>query len=141
MRVFSSPIPLFRQYAWPGSCKRAFRRAFFSMRCGIRVHNHRTISRSCLLEGLNPSIFPFSTHQPLPTLSMPPVGSQTKHIFPSCSPQVSTAASLSARRPLAVDVSQGTLQSHNSAPNRADSVRTFVYTGLLSVSDPIQGFK
>ena len=73
---------------------------------------------------------------------MPSSGPQTRHVFPSCAPQVSTAASLSARRGLAVDVSQGTLQSHpNSAPNRADSVRIFIYTGSPSASDPTQGLK
>ena len=58
------------------------------------------------------------------------VSPHTKHVFPSCSPQVSTVATLSARKRLAVDVSQGTLQTHPSAHSRADSVCIFVCTGL-----------
>jgi hypothetical protein len=67
---FSSPIlreTFFRQYAWSGSCERAFRRVF-NMRCGLRVHSHRTISRSCLVEGLilRSSLSPLTNPRPEP---------------------------------------------------------------------------
>jgi hypothetical protein len=62
---------------------------------------------------------------------MPSVSPHAKHIFPSPpSPQVSAAASLSARRRLVVDVTQGALQRNSSAHNRADSVRVIPYTTL-----------
>ena len=79
--------------------------------------------------------FPHSP-TPVPSLRMPSASSHAKHIFPSPpSPQVSTVASLSARRRLVVDVnvSQGTLQRDPSAPNRADSVRNILYTGSINV--------
>jgi len=54
---------------------------------------------------------------------MPPVvDSHTKHIFPPAySLLASTVPSLSMRRQPVIDVSQGTLQSHSTAPSRADS--------------------
>ena len=62
---------------------------------------------------------------------MPSVRSHARHIFPSPpSPQVSTATPLSARRRPVVDISQGASQRNLSAPNRADSVRTILYTAL-----------
>jgi hypothetical protein len=68
---------------------------------------------------------------PIPSLRMPSVSSHAKHIFPSPpSPQMSTAASLSARRRLVVDVSQVASQRNTSVPNRADSVRAILYTAL-----------
>jgi hypothetical protein len=130
---FSSPIlreTFSRPCAWSGSCEKALRRAFF-MRCGAVYAcsvTGRYQGRVC--KRAQPFDLPFyHSPTPLPTLRMPSVSSHTKHIFPACSPQVSTA-SLSARRQLAVDVSQGTLQRHPSAPSRADSVRTFIYTAL-----------
>ncbi len=127
--LFPSPIlreTFFRQYARSGSCERAFRRAF-NMRCGLRVHSHRTISRSCLVEGsiLRSSLLFPHLPTPVPSLRMSSVSSHAKHIFPSPpSPQVSTVASLSARRRLVVDVSR-VLERNPSPPNRADSVCTF----------------
>ena len=74
--------------------------------------------------------FPHSP-TPVPSLRMPTISSHAKHIFPSPpSHHVSPTTSLSARRRLVVDVSQGILQRNPAAPNRADSVCTIFIQAL-----------
>ena len=61
------------------------------------------------------------------------ITSPAKHIFPSVyNLQMPTAASLSTRRRPVIDLSQDTLQGH---PGRSDSVRTFVYSEPLPISE------
>jgi len=64
---------------------------------------------------------------------MSPITSPAKHIFPSVyNLQMPTAASLSTRRRPVIDLSQNTLQGY---PGRSDSVRAFVYSEPLPISE------
>jgi hypothetical protein len=104
---FSSPIlrgTFSRQYAWSGSCERAFRRAF-NMQCGLRVHNHRSISRSCLVEGsiFRSSLSPLTSTPPEPENAFRQFSWETYIPFsPSgvhCGVPFSSAAACSRRQP------------------------------------------
>lgn len=138
---FSSPIlrgTLFRLCARSGSCERAF----INMRCGLRVHSHRTISRSCLVEGsilrsfLSPPTNPHpeseNAHHQFPCetyISFSPFSPGVPYGVPFCSP-----TTCNRRQP------RNLAEKSCCAQSRRLGVY-HLYTGSTPKSDPIKAFK